>query len=87
MTGYTRPMKTAISLPDADFERFDRLAAANNMSRSEFYRAAAERFARELEDSNELTAIANAALLQIGDDDEMDSWLEASRRRLGSTDR
>ena len=59
-------MKTAISVPDRDFERFERLAARTGMTRSEFYRRAATRYADELEDTSSLTAIAEDALRRAG---------------------
>ncbi|MFT3799433.1 CopG family transcriptional regulator [Microbacterium sp.] len=59
-------MKTAISLPDGDFERFERVATSHGMNRSEFYRLAAERFADQLEGGSELTAVANAVLARAG---------------------
>lgn len=59
-------MKTAISLPDGDFERFEKIAARHGMSRSEFYRVAGERLADELEGASELTALANAAIARAG---------------------
>ncbi len=55
-------MKTAISLPDGDFERFERLAALHGMNRSQFYREAGARFADQLEDGSELTRIADRVL-------------------------
>ncbi|MFV0433242.1 MAG: ribbon-helix-helix protein, CopG family [Leucobacter sp.] len=59
-------MKTAISIPDEDFERFERLAARQGMNRSEFYRTAAIRFADLLEEGSMLTAVADAVLEQTG---------------------
>ncbi|WP_062303765.1 hypothetical protein [Demequina subtropica] len=59
-------MKTAISLPDGDFERFERVAAQHGMSRSEFYRVAACRLADDLEGGSELTALANSVLERAG---------------------
>lgn len=59
-------MKTAISVPDSDFEHFERVAARHGMNRSEFYRLAAQRFADELEGGSELTALANAVLARAG---------------------
>ena len=59
-------MRTAISLPDIDFERFERVAARNGMNRSEFYRRAADRLARELEGEAELTSLANAVIARAG---------------------
>ncbi len=43
-------MKTAISLPDALFERVDALAAKMHLSRSQLYVQALERFLREHQD-------------------------------------
>lgn len=57
-------MKTAISLSDRDFERFERIAARHGMNRSEFYRLAAQRLAEEGE--SELTAVANAVIARVG---------------------
>jgi hypothetical protein len=66
MTSYTRDMKTAISVPDGDFERFERIAARHGMNRSEFYRLAGHRLADELEGEAELTALANAVIARAG---------------------
>lgn len=59
-------MKTAISVPDADFQRFEHVAARHGMNRSEFYRRAAELFADELEGASELTALADAVIARAG---------------------
>lgn len=66
MTGYTRSVKTAISVPDPEFERYEQVARRHGMNRSEFYRAAAARLADELEGARELTAIANAVIERVG---------------------
>lgn len=66
MTSYTRGVKTAISIPDGDFERFERLAARHGMNRSEFYRVAGRKLAAELEGEAELTAMANAIIARAG---------------------
>lgn len=67
MTSYdSQVMKTAISVPDAKFDRFERVAARHGMNRSEFYRQAARRLADELEGSSELTALADAAIARAG---------------------
>ncbi|KXP15153.1 ribbon-helix-helix protein, CopG family [Tsukamurella pseudospumae] len=58
-------MKTAISLPDDAAERFDRVADKHGMSRSEFYRRAAERYADELADAR-LTEQLNEAIEAVG---------------------
>jgi predicted DNA-binding protein len=74
-------MKTAISLPDGDFERFERVAARTGMTRSEFYRRAATRYADELEDTTQLTSIAEDALRRAGQPrDEL--LLDAVRRAI-----
>lgn len=73
-------MKTAISVPDGDFERFERVAARHGYNRSEFYRVAATRLADELEGASELTAMANAALAEVDDTD--DAFVRESERQL-----
>lgn len=62
---YPGEVKTAISLPDATAHRIDRVADRHGMSRSEFYRRAAERFADELE-GGDLTAQIDAAIDAVG---------------------
>lgn len=57
LPGYTRDMKTAISVPDATFARVDAAAKKLGMSRSEFYARAAERWLRELEGADVTRAI------------------------------
>ena len=59
-------MKTAISVPDGDFERFERVAARHGMNRSQFFQLAGRKLADELEGAAELTALANAALARAG---------------------
>jgi predicted DNA-binding protein len=58
-------MKTAISLPDQAAERFDRIAQKHGMTRSEFYRRAAEHYADELLDAD-LTAQIDEAIDAAG---------------------
>lgn len=58
-------MKTAISLPDDAAEHFDRVARRHGMTRSEFYRRAAEQYANELADAD-LTAQIDAAIDAAG---------------------
>lgn len=45
--GYTRGMKTAISIPDALFEAAEQLAKRLEISRSELYQRAVKRFVAE----------------------------------------
>jgi metal-responsive CopG/Arc/MetJ family transcriptional regulator len=73
-------MKTAISVPDRDFERFERLAARHGMNRSEFFRAAAERYADELEGGSQLTAVANAAIARAGQPSDDSLFLREAER-------
>ena len=75
-------MKTAISVPNGDFERFDRVANKNGMNRSEFYRLAAQRLADELEGASELTAIANAVLARTGQPSGDGAFLHESERLI-----
>jgi len=58
-------MKTAISLPDHAAERFDQVARRHGMTRSEFYRRAAEQYANELADAD-LTAQIDEAIDAVG---------------------
>lgn len=80
MTGYTSDMKTAISVPDSDFERFERIAARHGMNRSQFFRLAAQRLADELEGESALTAVANAVLIRAGQPSGDDLFLRESER-------
>ncbi len=82
MTGYTNLMKTAISLPDSDFERFERVANRHGMNRSEFYRLAAQKLADELEGEAELTKVANAALARAGQPGGDELFVRESERLL-----
>ncbi len=72
-------MKTAISLPDEEFERFERVAKRHAMNRSEFFRRAGERLADELEGTSELTRLADAAIEVAGQPAEDRLFLNAAR--------
>ena len=61
-------MKTAISVPDETFNRAERAAKSHGMNRSQFYAAAAERYANELESADLTTAINAAVEMAYGDD-------------------
>lgn len=76
---YTRRVKTAISLPDALYERVQQHAARLGMSRSEFFATAARRWADEL-DGEGLTAAIDDALDQAGEQDA--EFATAATRRL-----
>ena len=73
-------MKTAISIPDGDFDRFERIAARHGMNRSEFYRIAGRRLADELEGAAELTALANAVIARVGQPSADSPFLRDSER-------
>ena len=53
-------MKTAISLPDATFDRVERAAKELGLSRSEFFARAAERWLDDLDDQPITEAIDRA---------------------------
>lgn len=76
-------MKTAISIPERDFERFERVASRHGMNRSQFYREAARRLADELENEGELTRLANTVLARAVANDvpeDTEEFLRASER-------
>lgn len=76
-------MKTAISIPDAVFQKAEKLARKMKKSRSQLYaEAVAEYTARHTED--EITESINRALEQPGPDDEEEAAFvrEAARRTL-----
>lgn len=80
-------MKTAISLPDHAAERFDRVAQRHGMTRSEFYRRAAEQYADELADAD-LTAQIDDAIEAVGQPGEDVAGLRrtANDRRLAESE-
>jgi predicted DNA-binding protein len=59
--GYTRRVKTAISIPDETFARAEQHAAALGMSRSEFFTRAVRRYIEQLE-AESLTGRINLAV-------------------------
>ncbi|HEU0191691.1 MAG TPA: ribbon-helix-helix domain-containing protein [Mycobacterium sp.] len=68
-------MKTAISVPDATFDRVSRRAVTLGMSRSELFTRAAEHYLDEL-DSGSLTGQIDDALQrlnQVPDESESDA--------------
>jgi len=75
-------MKTAISLPDHAAEHFDRIAQKYGMTRSEFYRRAAEHYANELAGAD-LTAQIDDAIDAVGQPGEESAELRrAANARL-----
>lgn len=73
-------MKTAISIPNDDFERFERIAARHGMNRSEFFRRAGRKLADELEGEAELTALADAVIARVGQPSADSPMLRESER-------
>jgi metal-responsive CopG/Arc/MetJ family transcriptional regulator len=82
--GYTRDVKTAISLPDDTYEQAARQAAELGISRSEFFARAARSYLLELA-SHSLTQQINEAL-QTAADDSNAAAAAASRRYLAGQD-
>jgi metal-responsive CopG/Arc/MetJ family transcriptional regulator len=80
--GYTRAVKTAISLPDDTYEQATRRAAELGISRSEFFARAARRYLDELA-SQSLTRQINEAL-QTSDDDSSAAAAAAGRNYLAA---
>lgn len=88
MTSYTRNVKTAISLPDAEFERNERVARRHGLNRSEFYRLAATRLADSMEDSSALTIMADTVIARTADSVPKESAFlrESERLALDNTE-
>jgi hypothetical protein len=80
-----RDVKTAISVPDATFERVTRRAKQLGMSRSELFATAAEAYL-DLLDRRSLTADIDEAVASVGRDEESRAAVVAGRRRLAEGD-
>ena len=78
-------MKTAISVPDATFERATRTALALGMSRSEFFVRAASRYLDEL-DAESVTGQIDQVLASIDDDTAAADTVGVGRRVLVGQD-
>jgi hypothetical protein len=76
---YTNDMKTAISVPDDVFARAERVAARHGMNRSQFYAAAASKYADELE-SSDVTAAIDAVVDEANADGSTRFAVEAGAR-------
>ena len=83
--GYTRYMKTAISVPDEIFNQVGSRAAELGISRSEFFARAARKYLDELADSS-LTGQIDAALMAAADDDSGRAAAAAGRAFLRADD-
>ena len=79
--GYTKPVKTAISMPDETFDRVCQRAAALGMSRSEFFARAAKRYLDEL-DAESLTGQIDTALEAIDSPGQSQDIAVAVGRRV-----
>ena len=79
-------MKTAISIPDATFERATHTAQALGMSRSEFFTRAATRYMDELEAASVTEQIDHVLAVLDGDDDSTRAAVAAARRTLAAED-
>lgn len=83
--GYTPRVKTAISVPDEIYARVERVAAAHGMNRSQFYAAAASRYADELE-STDLTDAINAVVDEVNVDESTWFAVDAGTRMVAGVD-
>jgi len=84
LLGYTNGMKTAVSVPDAIFERAEKLARRMRKSRSQLYSDALREYAAR-HDPATVTAALDA--LYEGEDSGPDVFVrESGRRTLRSTD-
>lgn len=61
-------MKTAVSINDATFRRVEAVAAKHGLNRSQFYSAAIDRYADELESSTVTVAIDSALAAALSDE-------------------
>jgi Arc/MetJ family transcription regulator len=83
--GYTKGMKTAISVPDDIFEQAAGQAADLGISRSEFFARAARRYLDELA-AQSLASQIDQALQAAGNDDSGTAAAIAGRRLLATGD-
>lgn len=83
--GYTRCMKTAISVPDEIFNQAGNWAAELGISRSEFFTRAARQYLSQLADAS-LTQQIDAAIDAAGNDDSGQAAAAAGRAFLGAAD-
>lgn len=82
MEGYTKGMKTAISVPDDIFRRGEALARSLGISRSQLYSQALEEYVwRHTPD--EITELVNRLVDELGVDEEEEAFRrEITRRRM-----
>ena len=85
LPGYTPVVKTAISVPDGIYTRAERVAKKHGMNRSQFYAAAADRYADELE-SADLTESINVVVDASNAHASTSFTVAVGRRVLGGAD-
>lgn len=83
--GYTRAMKTAISVPDDIYDRAERAARRHGMNRSQFYAEAAARYVADLE-SADLTDAIDSVAEAANTDTSAGFAVAASSQLLDGTD-
>ena len=83
--GYTRSMKTAISVPDEIFSQVGSRAAELGISRSEFFTRAARQYLGQLAGAS-ITRQIDAAISAAGDDDSGRAAAAAGRALLAAAD-
>jgi hypothetical protein len=81
LPGYTRIVKTAISVPDDTFTRAEQRARMLGITRSQFYTRAAQRYLDQL-DAESLTDQIDEAVDLIGTDESSTLASAAARRTL-----
>ena len=82
LAGYTQGMKTAVSIPDAVFEKVERLAQRARRSRSEVYSAALKEYvARHTPD--DVTEAMNEVCDEVGN--QTDAFVTRAGRRVLET--
>jgi Ribbon-helix-helix protein, copG family len=79
-------VKTAISIPDATFERATHKAQALGMSRSEFFTRAATKYLDELDAASVTDQIDHVLAALDGGDDSMRAAIATGRRLLAGQD-
>jgi predicted DNA-binding protein len=83
-TGYTLPVKTAISLPDALYHRAERVAQRLGRTRSALYAEALEAYLDATEDADEVTAALDEVYLDAGAETPRRLGAAAGRRLIDS---
>lgn len=79
-TGHTRPVKTAVSVPDPVFERAERLADRLGLTRSRLYALALEQYLDQLDE--QLDPVTEALNRVYADQVAADDVGAAAARRL-----